>query len=111
MSDRLNVLKALRNILHVLQTNPQSYRNFGIYWWPVKALLRRQFGREQLYLLGDYVDEDGAARVPEAGLEETLRAALAEYGHNARYNLGRPTVFDADGSPYYIHDQDAGPAS
>jgi hypothetical protein len=99
---------ALRNILQTLQVDPRQYRNFGIWWWPVKALLRAKFGREQLYLLGDYVDLDGVARVPELPLRETLTRAMEEFAVNARYNLGQAAVMDTEGRPYTIYDEDAG---
>ena len=69
-----------------LQQEPQRYKLFGIYWWPVKALLKRAgYGPDQLFLLGDYQDAAVAARVPKGSLEDTLTWAFEEYGQNARY--------------------------
>lgn len=106
--DPLDVRETLRNILLILQQDPIKYRCFGIWWWPVKALLRKFCGRRQLYLLGSYEDPDGAARVPALPLHDTLRAALEEYALNLRYNLGRSEVQDRDGAPYTLIDPDAG---
>ena len=99
---------ALRNILTVLQQDPFRYRWFGVWWWPVKALLKGAgYTRGNLYLLGDYVDRETAALVPPAGLQDTLRAALAEYGQNARYGRGGGRVESPDGEIVMILDSDA----
>lgn len=106
--DARAIEQAMRNVLGTLQADPARYRNFGIYWWPVKALLKRYYSRDNLYLLGDYEDPDGAGRVPRVSLQEMLQRAFQEYAQNARYNLGRNTVSDAEGEPYRIYDEDAG---
>ncbi len=99
---------ALRNILATLQQEPSRYRLFGVYWWPVKRLLKAAgYTRENLYLLGDYDDPETAALVPPAGLQATLRAALAEYGENARYGRGGGWVEAPDGEIVQISDCDA----
>jgi hypothetical protein len=105
----MNVHATLRNIVLLLQADPRNYRKFGIWWWPIKALLRRQYSREQLYLLGPYMDSEAADRMPALPLQEALQAALAEYQQNDRYNIGRGDTVEApDGDPYTIFDPDAG---
>lgn len=105
----IDVEQAMRNTLQILQTNPANYRNFGVYWWGIKAVLKRYYTKENLYLLGDYMDTGEAAEATQAmDLQSLLRAAFEEYGMNVRYNLGRNTVYDMDGDPYVIFDQDAG---
>lgn len=100
---------ALRNVLQHLQAEPQRYRLFGVWWWPVKALLKGVgYGPEQLYLLGDYVDPETAALVPPDGLQGTLRAALAEYAQNAAFPRPGGMVEDPDGEVVRIFDEDAG---
>jgi hypothetical protein len=75
----------------------------------VKALLKRAgHGPDQLYLLGSYQDATTAALVPPAGIEETLMAALEEYGHNARFPDPDGLVEDPDGELVTIYDEDAG---
>lgn len=106
--DAIDIENAMRNVLQMLQTEPARYKNFGIYWWPIKALLRRYYNRDNLYLLGSYEDPDGAARVPKVGLQEMLQLAFEEYQQNARYGLGSGQVTDTEGEPYTIYDQDAG---
>lgn len=105
----MDVQAALSNVLLVLQEDPRRYRWFGIYWWPVKALLKGAgYTRENLFLLGDYQDADTAERVPDLGLHDTLTAALREYGHNARFPRSDGMVEDEDGSLVVIIDEDAG---
>ena len=61
----------------------QRHRLFGVWWCPIKALLKRSgFGPDQLYMLGSYQNPETAAMT---SLTETLRAALEEYGQSARY--------------------------
>lgn len=105
--DAIDIEKAMRNTLAVLQADPARYRNFGVYWWPVKALLRRYYTKDNLYLLGTYEDPDGASRVPRVGLQEMLELAFEEYEKNARLGMGGNQVEDADGESYMIYDQDA----
>ena len=101
--------RALANVLEMLQTDPAAYKLFGIYWWPVKALLRRVYDRDRLYLLGSYQDPVTAALVPGGmGLQATLQAAFAEYGRNARFGRAGGVVEDPDGDLVTIYDEDAG---
>lgn len=107
--DAPQIEKAMRNVLQLLQTEPAAYKRFGIYWYPVKALLRRYYTQDNLYLLGNYEDADGASRVPKLPLAELLAAAFEEYSQNTALADGQPgKVFDAEGEPYSIYDEDAG---
>jgi len=96
--------------LQLLQKEPHRYLNFGVYWYFVKALLKRYYTRDNLYLLGDYVDPGCVARMPEHGnLQDALTAASEEYAKNAMYNLGRNEVEDpVGGGVFILHDEDAG---
>lgn len=105
----MDVQAAFCNVVQQLQEEPQRYKLFGVWWWPVKALLRRAgYGPDQLALLGSYVDPETAAMVPRAGLEETLRAAFQEYGQNARFPHPDGKVENPDGELVTIYDEDAG---
>lgn len=105
----MDVPTALRNVLQQLQEEPQRYRLFGVWWWPVKALLKRAgYGPDQLYMLGSYQDATTAALVPKANLEETLVAAFEEFAQNARYPRADGQVEDPDGEVVTIYDEDAG---
>ena len=108
MTDTIDAPAALRNVLQQLQTDPLRYKLFGIWWWPVKALLRRAgYGPDQCYLLGSYQDSDTAALVPHLSLQETLACAFAEYRQNATFPHSDGTVETPDGELVTIVDEDA----
>lgn len=99
-----------KSTLQLLQQDPRRYRNFGVYWYFVKTLMRRYYTRDNLYLLGEYMDPDTMAKMPQhETLQGTLEAAIAEYRHNATYNLVSGLVDDlAGGGVTFLHDEDAG---
>ena len=97
------------SVLQLLQGDPAKYVNFGMYWFLVKALLKQYYTVDNLYLLGDYVDNSVNERVPAfSSLQEMLEAAAEEYQSNAMYNLQSNQVQDADGDVFTLHDLDAG---
>ena len=105
----INPAEALQNVLLQLQQDPARYRLFGIYWWPIKALLKGVgYGRDQLYMLGDYQDPETATLIPPIGLQATLVAAFTEFGQNARYPRPDGRVEDPDGELVTVMDEDAG---
>lgn len=95
--------------LQLLQADPSRYRNFCVYWYLIKALLKRYYTQDNLFLLGDYVDKTVTDRLPPGqSIEEALEDAVREYALNATYNLGRSTCTDPDGEEFILMDQDAG---
>lgn len=95
--------------LQLLQADPSKYVNFGMYWYLIKAVMKRFYTQDNLYLLGEFVDQDVVARMPaHASLDEALVAAAEEYQQNAMFNLGSNVVTDADGEAFTLIDQDAG---
>lgn len=96
--------------LQLLQDDPRRYQCFGVYWYLVKAVLKKFYTRDNLHLLGDHVDPDVAARMPEHGtLAEALDGAVAEYRKNASFNVGSNEVEDlAGGGTFRLVDPDAG---
>lgn len=106
---QVDVSAALRNIVQMLQADPARYKTFGIYWWPVKALLRGAgYGPEQLYMLGRYQDPETARLVPKLDLQATLRRALEEHAQNMAFPHADGRVEDEDGGLVTIYDADAG---
>lgn len=96
--------------LQLLQQDPRRYKLFGVYWYLVKALLKRFYDRHNLHLLGDHMDQSVIERMPtHASLDEALSAAIIEYRQNATFNLGRNTVEDpVGGGVFILQDPDAG---
>ena len=106
----MDVPQALQNVIGQLQKNPGRYRCFGVYWWPLKKVLKAAgYGPAQLFYLGDYQDEDSAARVPAGiGLEDMLTAAFTAYGQNVRFPHTGGFVEDPEGELVVVLDEDAG---
>lgn len=95
--------------LQLLQSDPSKYRCFGVHWYFIKAMMKRFYTVENLYLLGDYEDPTVVARMPaHANLEEALAAAVDEYRQNAAFGMGSNVVTDADGDAFTLIDPDAG---
>lgn len=104
----LDIDKAFRNIVQLVQTNPVNYKKFGVFWWPIKALLKRSgYGPNQLYMLGSFNDPETAAMVPKLSLEDTIRAALAEYTQNTVFPHADGRVENDEGELVTIYDADA----
>ncbi len=99
----------LRGILQSLQAEPQRYRLFGVWWWAIKALLKRAgYGPDQLYMLGSYQDAETAALIPAENLADTLAAAMDEYQFNATFPHPGGMIEAPDGSMVRLFDEDAG---
>lgn len=97
------------SVLALLQADPARYRSFGPYWPLVKALLKRQYSRDNLALLGEHVDPEAAAHMPpHANLSEALAAAVAFYNNHQAFGLGGNTfVDDETGDTWELRDPDA----
>jgi len=96
------------NVVSILQKVPFYYRNFGIWWWHVKAELKRNgYGQDQLAHLGSFTDPSVAPYY--AGMTPAELDAEAydyQYAHTFdEYNS--PHCMTPDGETYLIQDQDA----
>ncbi|MDP3327186.1 hypothetical protein [Parvibaculum sp.] len=91
----------------LLNEDVRRYRNFGVYWFAVKAVLKRYFDRNEMPILGNYVAESVVSRMPE-GLDmgDVLAAAAGEYQENASFNLGRNRLSDPSGEFFTLIDPD-----
>lgn len=96
--------------LQLLQDDPRRYRNFGAYWYFVKAVLKKFYTRDNLHLLGDHVDASVVERMPAfENLQDALEAAIEEYQSNAVFGLGSNEVTDhVGGGTFRLVDPDAG---
>ncbi len=96
--------------LQLLQQDPRRYRLFGVHWYLVKAVLKKFYTRDNLHLLGDYMDQSVIDRMPaHADLQQALAAAVEEYRQNAAFNMGRAEVEDpTGGGTFTLVDTDAG---
>ncbi len=105
----IDIKKFAASTLQLLQEDPRRYRLFGVYWYLVKAVLKQFYTRDNLDLLGDYVDGSVIERMPDKGdLDGTIAAAIEEYRSNASFNLGRSEVDDlVGGGVFTLVDTDA----
>jgi len=105
----MNLQNFAFNTLELLQENPQRYRNFGAYWYLVKAVMKRFYTRDNLMLLGDFVDQSVTDRMPpHDSLDEALQAALQTYNRNAMFNMQSNEVTDPSGDVFILMDEDGG---
>lgn len=107
MTDETDPALLAHSVLKLLQQDPRRYHNFGAWWYMIKALLKQYYTRDNLYLLGDYVDPAVTERLPAVPLQQALQMAIETYNDNARYNLGRAHVEDPEGETFLLFDADA----
>jgi len=97
-----------RNIVALLQKVPLYYRNFGIWWWHVKAELKRHgYRQDQLQHLGPFTDPSVEPYYAGKTTEELDTEAYSyQYAHTfSEYNSN--LTMTPDGEVYMIQDQDA----
>ena len=105
----INPKQFAASTLELLQADPRNYRNFGTHWYFVKALMKRFYTVDNLYMLGDYVDQSVIDRMPPAtDLQAALAGAISEYQQNACFSLGAVELTDDDGDKFTLIDPDAG---
>lgn len=91
----------------LLNEDWRRYRAFGVYWWFVKALLKRFYDRHEMPMLGDYEDPDAEGLVPSVHTAgQMLELAVETYRANAVLNLNSQRVENGDGEPYLLIDPD-----
>ena len=96
-----------RNVVALLQQEPFYYRNFGIWWWHVKASLKRLgFTRDQLPHLGNAVDESVSEYYEDLSDKDLDDIAFThQFDHTfADYNNNKS--FTPTGEMYFICDDD-----
>lgn len=96
----------LASVAALLGREPEQYRGFGPYWWPLKRLLidagYRQFG--------DEIDDEATADAltyPSPALTVAAAYAFAEHAMAAGMQYSPAHVVQVDGEPttYWIGDE------
>jgi hypothetical protein len=104
----INPKQFAASTLELLQANPRNYRNFGTHWYFVKALMKRFYTADNLYLLGDFDDPSVTARMePPDDLQSALSGAVEEYQENACFGMGAVELTDDAGEKFILIDADA----
>jgi hypothetical protein len=95
------------NARTLLLEKPQNYHAFGVFWFLVKALLKRIYPPAEMPLLGDYVDPTVVERMPKGlSLGELLSLAGEEYAANASLGTPSHSLEDPDGEVFVLFDPD-----
>jgi hypothetical protein len=97
------------NTLKMLSNNIRHYRNFGVYWYFMKAFLKRYYTKDNLYILGDFEQPEVMARMPEyENFEDAMHDALLTAYQNQQYNMDGATSIGPDDELVTLFDADAG---
>jgi len=105
----LNAGALAASILALLQADPSRYRSFGPYWPLIKHLLKQSYSQDNMFLLGQAIDRDAAARMPShTSIAEALAAAVEFYRSHQAYGMGSNQFVDDNGDEWVLADADAG---
>ena len=104
----MNREELAKNVLSILQSRPERYKEFGVYWWYIKAILKQHYTKDNLYMLGDYVDKNMVKELSSYSEDELFEMAIEEHQQNSAYGLGSDSVYTPEGESYVIYDEDAG---
>jgi hypothetical protein len=97
------------NIRKILNNDIKAYRNFGVYWYFVKAFLKRHYDIKQMPILGNFEQPDVVARMPEYdNFEDAMHDALLTSRANWENNVGSATSIAPDDEPVTLFDEDVG---
>lgn len=97
------------NIRTMLDNKISTYHNFGVYWYFVKAFLKRFYTIDQMPILGDFEEADVVARMPKYdNFEDAMHDALWFSRENMINNNGSNTTIGPDDEPVTLFDADIG---
>lgn len=103
-------LAALRCVAQFLEKEPEYYKNFSVYWWRLKELLKQAgHTQEQLQILGDYTEVAQRDRFASMPIGSFLDEAFEEQDSNVALHRNEGTLIDPEtGDVVVIFDQDLG---
>lgn len=100
-------MRQAQNVAELLRREPLYYRNFGVWWWAVKAQLKAVgISREQLACLGDYDDPPCQRYYEDLSPSEVWDEALRAQLENATGNRNSAWTTAPDGETYHLYDGD-----
>jgi len=109
MTDLLPPDQIATNIRKTLDADIKSYRNFGVFWYFIKAFLKRHYDRDQMPILGPFEQPDVVARMPAyESAADALHDALLTWRANWENNMGSATSIGPDDEPVTLFDEDVG---
>jgi hypothetical protein len=96
-----------KNVVALLQRDPLFYRNFGPWWWHVKAELKRNgFDKAQLSGLGSFTDASVAPIYEGMSTKALDDEAFTHQWNHTFHKYNNNTSFTPDGEVYQVQDQD-----
>lgn len=97
------------SVRELLADDPRRYRNFGAYWYFVKALLKRVYDKHEMPMLGDFEDQTVIDRMGDYhSARHVIALSIETYQHNATFNDCRNRVEDPSGEFFWLSDPDMG---
>ena len=97
------------NIRTMLDNKIAVYHNFGVYWYFVKALLKRYYTIDQMPILGSYEQPEVVERMPNYdNFEDAMFDALLFFRANLEQNGNDATSIAPDNEPVTLFDADIG---
>lgn len=97
------------NIRKLLDDNIAVYHNFGVYWYFVKALLKKYYTIDQMPILGSFEQPEVVARMPAYDkFEDAMHDALLYWRANWENNSNDATSIAPDNEPVTLFDADIG---
>ena len=102
------VAEVLANVVRDLQDRPGRYRCWGVWWWPLKAMLLRAGLAPQVRGLGRYMDPEAIATLPREDLSpgRVLAEGLRHYQWAVRLAPMAEWTDAPNGDRIRIHDPD-----
>lgn len=97
------------NIRQMLDNKIATYHNFGVYWYFVKAFLKKFYTIDQMPILGDFEQADVVERMPKYdNFEDAMHDALLFFRANMEHNGNDATSIAPDNEPVILFDADVG---
>ena len=97
------------NIRQTLDNKVVTYHNFGVYWYFVKAFLKKYYTIDEMPILGSFEQADVVGRMPAYGnFEDAMHDALLFWRANWENNGNDATSIAPDNEPVTLFDEDVG---
>jgi len=89
-----------RNVMSLLSSHPWYYRNFGLWWFGIKRMLRAAG-----YDLGAYDDPAAAPYMADLTDEQIVAEAVEVQIEAAQTQRNSPHHMTPDGEPFTVWDE------
>ncbi len=102
------VRKIALGVASMLEAQPSLYKTFGVYWWAIKAALKKYYPGKA-WFMGGYFDQLMYERAWHGSLFRTVLAATIYHGNHRLITSGHEYIGkDEEEYTYTLFDEDAG---